>query len=133
MGVCTALRFIPPGDWVEVLLQFIMDDIGDHGKLQRLLDLFVMRYNAAAERLHTLIGVSLVPNDAGLIGIWADGFLTAWKGNPTGLPKARLTEADKETRNVLEAAASGQVEMEAFRKTVPSWLRHRYAAQENTG
>ena len=133
MGVCTAIRFIPPGDWVQVLLQFVMDDIGDHGKLQRLLDLFVMRYNAAAGRLCTPIGVSLVPGDAGLIGIWSDGFLTAWEGNSEGWPKARLTKADKETRKLLEAATSGRVDMEAFRKTVPSWLRHRYAVQENTG
>jgi hypothetical protein len=129
MGVCTAPSFVPPGSWANVLLNIISSEIKEDAKLQRLLDLLMLHYNGTLVKLRTPIGVLLVPKDETPISIWADGFLTAWEGNLKYWPKAKLGKEDKQARKMLEDAASWRADLPSFAKTIPNWLRHRFAAQ----
>ena len=71
----------------------------------------------------------MIPKDETLISIWADGYLTAWEGNLEYWPKAKLDKDDKRARTLLESAASWRFDVESFRKTIPNWLRQRFANQ----
>ena len=129
MGVCTAPEFVPPGAWVQVLLNIIGPEIEREKTLQRILDLLMLRYNGMLANLRTPVGVALIPEDETLISIWADGYLTAWEGNLEYWPKAKLGKDDKRARTLLEDAASWRFDVESFRKTIPNWLRQRFANQ----
>jgi hypothetical protein len=132
MGVCTAPEFVPPGAWIQVLLNIIGPEIEREKTLQRILDLLILRYNGALADLRMPVGVALIPEDETLISIWADGYLTAWEGNLEYWPKARLGKDDKNARKLLEDAASWRADADSFRKTLPNWLRRRFVAQAGT-
>lgn len=126
MGVCTATEFVPPGAWVQVLLNIIGPEIKSDKTLHRILDLLMLRYNDALTNLRTPVGVALIPEEETLISIWADGYLTAWEGNLEYWPKAKLGKHDKSARKLLEDAASWRADGVSFRKTIPNWLRQRF-------
>lgn len=128
MGVCTAPKLVAPGSWVSVLLNIITQDIKSDSKLQRILDLLMLRYNETLTKLRTPFGVALLPDDDFLISIWADGYLTAWEGNIQYWPQNKLGRDDKTARELLEAAASFSSNPKTFRQVIPNWLRQRFAA-----
>ncbi|TQM89864.1 UPF0149 family protein [Roseinatronobacter monicus] len=130
MGVCTAPEFVPPGSWAQVLMNVIGPEIDNDKKLERILELLMLRYNGALTMLRTPIGVSLIPEHEPLISIWADGYLTAWEGNKVYWPESRLGGQDKTSRILLESAAAWQGDIDSFRKHIPNWLRQRFAAQK---
>lgn len=132
MGVCTAPELVPPGAWVQVLLNIIGPEIGREKTLHRIMDLLMLRYNGTLADLRTPVGVALIPEEETLISIWADGYLTAWEGNLEYWPKAKLGKDDKRVRKLLEDAASWQTDADNFRKTLPNWLRRRFVAQAGT-
>ena len=132
MGVCTAPEFVPPGAWAQVLLNIIGPEIESDKKLQRVMDLLMLRYNGTLANLRTPVGVALIPEDEPLISIWADGYLTAWEGNLEYWPKAKLGKDDKSARKLLEDAASWRADVDSFRKTIPNWLRRRFVAEAGT-
>ncbi|GAW35544.1 hypothetical protein RA2_02607 [Roseovarius sp. A-2] len=129
MGVCTAPEFVPPGAWVQVLLNIIGPEIDSDKALQRILDLLMLRYNGALANLRTPVGLALIPEEGTLISIWADGYLTAWEGNLEYWPKAKLGKPDKSARKLLEDAASWQADVVSFTKTIPNWLRQRFGTR----
>lgn len=129
MGVCTAPKFVPPGAWVQILLNIIGPQIKSDKTLQRTLDLLMLRYNGTLTNLRTPVGVALIPEEETLMSIWADGYLTAWEGNLEYWPKPKLGKHDKSARKLLENAASWQADVHSFRKTIPNWLRQRFVAQ----
>jgi hypothetical protein len=128
-GVCTAPGFVPPGSWMEVLLNIIGPEIDSDKTLQRILDLLMLRYNGTLANLRTPVGVALIPEEETLISIWADGYLTAWEGNQDYWPKAKLGTPDKSARKLLEDAASWRADVISFRTTIPNWLRQRFGTQ----
>lgn len=128
MGVCTAPEFVEPGSWASVLLNIVGPDINSNLKLQRIMELMMLRYNGTLTKLRTPIGVALIPDDDFLISIWADGYLTAWEGNLAYWPKARLGKNDKTARKLLEDAASFRANEKSFRQVIPNWLRQRFVA-----
>ena len=89
----------------------------------------MLRYNGTLANLRTPVGVALIPEDKSLISIWADGYLTAWEGNLEYWPNAKLGKDDKSARKLLESTASWRADADSFRKTIPNWLRQRFAAQ----
>lgn len=129
MGICTAPEFVPPGAWVQILLNIIGPEIESDKTLQRILDLLMLRYNGTLTNLRSPLGVALIPEEETLMSIWADGYLTAWEGNLEYWPKAKLGKNDKGARELLENAASWQADVDSFRKTIPNWLRQRFVAQ----
>jgi len=132
MGVCTAPEFVPPGAWVQILLNIIGPEIKSDKTLQRILDLLMLRYNGTLTNLRTPVGVALMPEEETLMSIWADGYLTAWEGNLEYWPKAKLGKNDRNARELLENAASWKADVDRFRKTIPNWLRQRFVAQPET-
>lgn len=130
MGVCTAPEFVPPGSWIQVLMNVIGPEINSDKKLERILELLMLRYNRALTTLRTPIGVSLIPENETLVSIWADGYLTAWEGNKGYWPQSLLGKQDKTCRSLLESAAAWQSDAGSFRKHIPNWLRERFVAQK---
>ena len=128
-GVCTAPRFIPPGVWLHPLMNIIGPEIEDERKLERILELLLGRYNEMLTRLRTPVGVVLLPGDEMPLSIWADGYLTAWEGNPSHWPANDLDAADGTARALLEAAAGGRLDTAAMARTLPPWLRDRFHRQ----
>lgn len=128
MGVCAAPEFVAPGSWLTVFLSIISPDIRGEKKLRRIIDLVLVRYNEALNKLRTPVGFVLVPDDDFLIPVWADGFLTAWECNLEYRPDTKQGVDDKIASKVLEDAASFRVNAKEFRKVIPNWLRQRFAA-----
>lgn len=132
IGVCTAPEFVPPGSWIQILMNIIGPEINSDKKLQRILDLLMLRYNNTLRLLQTPIGVSLVPKNEPLISIWSDGYLTAWEGNREYWSKSNLGMEDKNARKLLEDAAAFGGVNDRFIKDIPNWLRRRLTAQKRT-
>lgn len=128
MGVCTAPEFIKPDSWASLLLNIIAPYIKSDKKLERILELLMLRYNDTLTRLRTPIGATLIPVEDFLISIWADGYLTAWEGHLAYWPKAKLGKDDTTARKVLDDAASFRANEKSFRQIIPNWLRQRFAA-----
>jgi hypothetical protein len=130
MGVCTAPEFVIPGSWIQIVMNVIGPDIDTDKKLDRILELLMLRYNGTLTKLRAPAGVTLIPENEPLASIWADGYLTAWEGNLKFWPKDKLGKNDKNARKLLEDAASWRGDVDRFKKEIPNWLRHRFAAQK---
>ena len=128
-GVCCAPRFMPPGVWLQPLLDIIAPEIEDEHKLERILALLSGRYNQMLIKLRTPFGVALLPDGETALSIWADGYLTTWVGNPIHWPIDQLNAADENARALLEAAADWRPDAATMARALPPWMRDRYQRQ----
>ena len=128
-GVCTVPIFVSPPDWLGPLLHLLGDTLKTDARMQRFVELAMLRYNATLPKLRAQ-DAPLIPAEVPLMPIWADGYLTAWEGaKPNWLAKA-LGPQGKARRKVLEQATEGNIENTAFLVTLPAWLRHGFAEQK---
>lgn len=130
MGVCTAPVFVSPPDWLGPLLHFVAPNLETERKLQRFVELMMLRYNETFSRLRAPDEVRLIPVEFPLVPTWADGYLTAWEANKAARPAKRLGKRGKAVRKLLEAATQGRIDRTGFASTLPAWLRQRFAEQK---
>jgi len=128
-AVCTAPRFVPPGEWVGPLLHLAAEALETEAKMQRFLDLVMLRYNTTVLRLRAGEAAHLIPRDPPLLAIWADGYLTAWEATKSFWPARALGQQGKRIRKLLEAATDGRIDRQAFSDILPAWLIRQFAAQ----
>lgn len=129
-GVCTAPIFIPPPDWLGPLFHLVTSRLESEKKLERFIELLMLRYNAVLSRFHAPNDVPLIPGDVPLISIWADGYLTAWESNKSCWPARKLGREGKSIRKLLEDGADGRIDQSEFASALPVWLRQRFADQK---
>lgn len=128
-GVCSAPRFIPPGVWLQPLLNIVAPEIEDERNLERILELLPGRYNQMLTKLRTPVGVTLLPDGETALSIWADGFLTAWEGNRNQWPTDQLNATDEHARALLEEAADWRPDTVTMAQALPAWMRDRFQRQ----
>jgi hypothetical protein len=101
-GLCTALKFIKPSEWIVTIFNFVAEDLASEGDLQKTLDLIVLAYNHRLSLLRDgAPSEALFPLDPILFSIWADGYLTAWEAQ---WPAKSLGKDGKAMRALLEQA-----------------------------
>lgn len=130
-GVCTAPVFVPPPDWLGPLLHLVAEGLETERKLQRFVELLMLRYNATLPKLSAADEVRLTPGEYPLLPIWADGYLTAWETNKSYWPAKALGRQGKIIRKLLEEATEGRIDRTGFASTLPAWLRQRFAEQRS--
>jgi hypothetical protein len=129
IAVCTAPEFVSPPDWVEPLLHLVSPALDTGKKMERLVELLMLRYNATLSRFRGPNTAPLIPGDIPLLPIWADGYLTAWEATKPCWPAKALGPQGKAIRKLLEAATEGRIDRTGFAETIPAWLRQRFADQ----
>lgn len=129
-SVCTAPIFIPPSDWLGPLFHLAAPSLETEKKLERFIELLMLRYNAAVSKFHAPDEVPLIPGDVPLMSIWADGYLTAWESNKSCWPARKLGREGKSIRKLLEDGADGRIDQSEFASALPVWLRQRFADQK---
>jgi hypothetical protein len=129
IAVCTAPEFVSPPDWVEPLLHLVAPALDTGKKMERLVELLMLRYNATLSRFRGPMAAPLIPGDIPLLPIWADGYLTAWEATKPCWPAKALGPQGKAIRKLLEAATEGRIDRTGFAETIPAWLRQRFADQ----
>ncbi len=128
-GVCTAPVFVSPPDWLGPLLHLAAEDLASEAKLQRFVELSMLRYNATLSRLSAPDEARLIPSEYPLLPVWADGYLTAWEATKPCWPARALGRQGKVIRKILEDATEGRIDRTGFASTLPAWLRQRFAEQ----
>ena len=129
MAVCTAPEFVSPPEWIEPLLYLVAPALDTGKKMERLVELLMLRYNATLSRLGGPTAGPLIAVDIPLLPIWADGYLTAWEATKPSWPAKALGAQGKAIRKLLEAATEGRSDRAGFAETIPAWLRQRFADQ----
>lgn len=128
IGVCTAPIFISPPDWLGPLLNLIAQELESERKMERFVELLMLRYSATLSKLDAADDTPLIPREFPLVPVWADGYLTAWEANKANWPAKTLSRQDKAMRKLLENATEGRIDRTGF-ASMPAWLRQCFADQ----
>ena len=129
-GVCTAPRFVAPPDWIGPLMHLVGPGLRTEARMQRLVELLMLRYSDMLVRFRDGPPADLVPADVVALPVWSDGYLTAWEATKPCWPTRALGRQGKAMRKMLEAATEGRIDSKGFSETIPAWLAYRFDNQE---
>lgn len=130
-AVIVAPRFVTPTDWLPPLLVEINFPGGN--KLQRVLDIIMLRYGAIQSGLYNGdIGSSIRKRSARKFDDWLSGFAQA-SAITAAWPKRALSKDDQKIlRLIKDAAQDGHIN-DTLKPLLPSWLEAMAAASTTCG
>lgn len=129
-GLCTALKFIKPSDWIVTIFNVVAEDLTSENDVQKLLDLIVLAYNHRLSLLRDCApSEALFPADPILFSIWADGYLTAWEAHKPHWPARSLGNEGKAMRSLFEQAADFKTKTDQA-PAIRDWLIARAEKQK---
>ncbi len=119
-AVIVAPRFVTPTDWLPPLLGGINFPGGN--KLQRILDIIMLRYGAVEASLYE-DGIGSGPRklSARKFEAWLAGFAQA-SDIASAWPKRELTKDDQKILRLIKEAGQGDPIQDTLKPLLPSWL-----------
>ena len=119
-AVIVAPRFVTPTDWLPPLLAEINFPGGN--KLQRVLDIIMLRYGAIQSGLYEGdIASGIRKRSARNFHDWLFGFAQA-SAITTAWPKRALSKDDQKILRLIKDGAQGDHNQAALKPLLPSWL-----------
>lgn len=119
-AVIVAPRFVTPTDWLPPLLSEINFPGGN--KLQRVLDIIMLRYGAIQSGLYNGdIGSGIRKRSARKFDDWLSGFAQAC-AITAAWPKRALSKDDQKILRLIKDGAQGDHIHDTLKPLLPSWL-----------
>lgn len=119
-AVIVAPRPVTPADWLPPLLEEINLPVGK--KLQRVLDIIMLRYNALQNELYEGdIGSGFRKHSARKFEDWLSGFGRA-SAIPAAWPKRGLSKDDKKILGLIKDGVQDVHIQVTLKPLLPSWL-----------
>ncbi len=127
-AVVVAPRMSPPSAWVGGLLDRA-HGFPDYARLQRFLDLVMLRYNTANRDLAdaAAIGRHLKSSAAEDLRQWARGFIAGTEADRSAWPGRSLRKDDRAVLKLIAAFGDGNAEPSEVTPLLPAWLSRRHA------
>jgi yecA family protein len=127
-AICLAPKMIAPGVWLEILLPYAMAALSEK-KLQRFLDLLILRYNALSDQLSDPVAMDAVLGSMSDLDLedWADGFSDGYESFKSAWPAKTLSKNDRAMlRHIRQVSREPQSRGGSFALLAP-WLAARAA------
>ena len=119
-AVIVAPNFVTPTDWLPPLLGGIVFPGGN--KLQRILDIIMLRYGAIEIGLYEEdIGSGIRKLSARKFEAWLSGFAQA-SDIAAAWPKRALSKDDKKILGLIKGGGQGDPIQDTLKPLLPSWL-----------
>jgi hypothetical protein len=130
-AIIVAPKLAAPSGWLGGLLDQ-GHNFASHDKLQRFLDIMVIRYNDANSELADIartrakVGVY----DADGLGQWANGFTDSVVRSGRDWTGRTVTRDDKRILKLIADVADGRAGDSELRPLLPGWLARRYSLRQ---
>lgn len=127
-AICLAPKMIAPGAWLEILLPYALAALSEK-RLQRFLDLLILRYNALSDQLSDPVTMDAVLGSMSDLDLedWADGFSDGYESFKSAWPAKTLSASDRAIlRHIRQVSREPQSRGGSFALLAP-WLAARAA------